>query len=115
MLRLKVLSGALAAVFAMVLGVAAGSGCACSKHEVKVAVEDVPAAVKDVAQKVVPGIVLTRAEKKTRGAKVVYEFDGKVGDKQYEIKVAEDGTLIKVELEDRDDQHATKDVKKGNK
>jgi len=71
------------------------------ENEVKIALKDVPAVVKDAAAKAVAGIVLEdEVEQQTKDGKVVYEFDGKVGDKKYEIKVGADGKVIKTKVDD---------------
>jgi len=79
----------------------------------KVALNQVPAVVLKAAQDAVKGIVLTEAEKETKGADVVYELKGKVGAKVYEIKVSAAGKVLKVEeencdMEDKDEGEAKK-------
>ena len=73
---------------------------------------DVPKETLDAALKAVPGIVLTEAEKKTIGSGVLYELNGKVGDKEYEVTVSADGKTISAQLDDDDDD---KDMENGNK
>jgi hypothetical protein len=116
MMKQRVPGWALAVACVLAFGAVAVSGCIRGESESVVAVADLPAAVKATAQRVVPGIVLTKAEKETRCDKAVYEVEGQVGDKEYEIVVAEDGTLIKAKLErHHHDKDASKDGKKGDK
>lgn len=79
------------------------------KQEEKVALDKLPEAVKAAAERAVKGIVLTEAEKETKGDEVVYEVEGKAGGKLYEIKIAPDGKVIKVEEEKEDDKDDDKD------
>ncbi len=52
-------------------------------------------------QNTLPGISLTEAEKETKDDSVIYELEGKlINGKEYEIKIAADGTIIKIKLED---------------
>lgn len=62
---------------------------------VKVEIKDLPKAVVEAAQKAYPGIVLTEAEKATRGDTVLYEVDGKVGDKLYELVITAEGKVLR--------------------
>ena len=99
MTKRSVLGVAVAGACALMLGAVAVSGCFRGEGESMVAVTDLPAAVKDTAQRVVPGIALTKAEKETKCAKVIYELEGNANGKEYEMVVAEDGALIKAKLE----------------
>ena len=76
------------------------AGCDNKKEE-DIELNQVPANIIDIVQGTLPGISLTEAEKETKGETVVYELEGKMLDgREYEIKVREDGLLIKIELED---------------
>jgi uncharacterized membrane protein YkoI len=70
---------------------------------VEVPLAEVPDAVKKAAQKAVPGIVLTEAEKQTRGKRVSYELEGKAGKKEYELEITAKGKVLEVEVEDEAD------------
>ncbi|MBI3832229.1 MAG: hypothetical protein HY291_22090 [Planctomycetes bacterium] len=75
------------------------------KEEV-VAVDKVPEAVLKAAKEAVKDIVITKAEKETKGGKVVYELDGNVGEKLYEVVVSAEGKVLKTKEEtkaERDD------------
>ena len=87
---------ALALSSAIVLG-----ACSEKSNEVDVPVSEVPANIITIVQNTLPGITLTEAEKETKENTVIYELEGKlINGKEYEIKIAEDGTIIKIELED---------------
>ena len=116
-MKLHLLSGILALTSALALGASASFGGEDAKKEIadgKVALADVPAVVKAAAEKAVPKIVLTEAEKITKGKNVYYELCGKAGDKEYEILVTAAGKVLSAELDDDDDAgSAGKDGKKG--
>ncbi|MHC4915645.1 MAG: PepSY domain-containing protein [Planctomycetota bacterium] len=78
---------------------AAGAG----ETEEKVPLSKVPEVVKAAALKAVPGIVLTGAEKEVENGKVVYELEGTVRGKKYEIEVTPEGKVLEVEEDDDDD------------
>ncbi|HUB67279.1 MAG TPA: hypothetical protein VL981_07340 [Candidatus Methylacidiphilales bacterium] len=67
---------------------------------------DVPAAVQSTITSNANGGTVSEVEKETKGNAVVYEADvtGSNG-KKFEIKVASDGTLIKVKTDDDDDKN----------
>jgi len=73
------------------------------KDEVKVKLEDCPKAVQETIKKEVGSGTIEEIEKKTKDGKTVYEADATIDGKKYEIKVAEDGTLISKELDDDKD------------
>ncbi|MCZ7646995.1 MAG: PepSY domain-containing protein [Planctomycetota bacterium] len=93
-----------------VLGLSVRAGEGEGKEE-KLALKDVPEAVLKAAQEAVKGIVFDEAEKKTRGETVVYELEGKAGEKRYEVKVSADGKVLKVEEDDDDDGDDDKNEK----
>jgi uncharacterized membrane protein YkoI len=77
------------------------TACFDKSNEVEVPVSELPANIISIVQNTLPGITLTEAEKETKDDTVIYELEGKlINGKEYEIKIAEDGTIIKVELED---------------
>jgi hypothetical protein len=69
------------------------------KDEVKVPLDQVPAAVKATFAKESDNADVKEVEKETEDGKAAYETTVTVNGKQYEIKVAEDGTLLKKKLE----------------
>ncbi|MCK6473935.1 MAG: PepSY domain-containing protein [Planctomycetes bacterium] len=93
------------------------------EKEVKVDLKDVPENVKKAATDAVKGLVLTEAEKETKASKDVYELEGKVGDKKYEVVVDADGKVLKSgeddegenEDDDDDDDAKTGAEKRGEK
>ena len=98
------------AVFALLCGcVVARAG----EDEQKVDLSQVPENVKSVATQALPDIQLTKAELEKKKDGEVYELEGTVGDKNYEIKVKPDGTLVSIKLEGKEgDEHGHKKGKK---
>lgn len=87
----------------LIIGTAAISLSACfdKESEVDVPLNEIPTNIINVVQTVLPGIALSEAEKETKGESVVYEMEGKlINGKKYELKIAADGTIIKIELDD---------------
>ena len=80
------------------------------EKEVKMTLDQVPAAVKATLLKEAGDSKIGNVDKATDNGKTIYETDIKVGGKEYEIKVAEDGTLISKKLDEDE-----KDEKKGEK
>jgi hypothetical protein len=72
--------------------------------EVKVNLADVPAAVKATLNRESNNASLDEVEKETEDGKTVYEADAKMNGKNYEIKVAADGTLISKKLDEDDEK-----------
>lgn len=99
-------------------------GCASMGHhgedkdsednEVKITIDQAPAAVQTTLQTQTSGGKITDLDKETDDGKTVYEADAKIGDTPYEIKVAEDGTLIskKIDKDGDEDKDKDKDEKK---
>ncbi len=87
-----------------------------SKGE-KVALDQVPAVVLEAATKAQEGFKATEVEKEMVEGAVVYEVEGKAGDKTYEIKVAADGKVISATEEKAEDkgEHAGHEHKKEEK
>jgi uncharacterized membrane protein YkoI len=77
------------------------AACSENSSEIEIQVSEVPANIISIVQDTLPGISLTEAEKETSDDIVIYELEGKlINGKEYEIKIAADGTIIKIELED---------------
>ncbi|MBT8119282.1 MAG: hypothetical protein KJN89_06145 [Gammaproteobacteria bacterium] len=77
------------------------SACSDKSNEVEVPLSEVPANIITIVQNTLPGISLSEAEKETKDDTVIYELEGKlINGKEYEIEIAADGTIIKIELED---------------
>jgi hypothetical protein len=70
----------------------------------------VPAAVQATLQREAGGAAITTVDKESKDGKTVYEADAPINGKNYEIVVAEDGTLLKKKL---DDESKEKGEKKG--
>ena len=84
------------------------------ENEVKITIDQAPAAVQATLQKEAGGAKIADVDKETDDGKTVYEADAKIGDTPYEIKVAEDGTLIskKIDKDEDEDKDKDKDEKK---
>lgn len=89
-------------------------GCAAMKGEdnekegteVKVSMDQVPAAVKTTLLREAEGVNIATVDKETSEGKTIYEADAVIGGTLYEIKVAEDGKLISKAI-DKEAQAAT--------
>jgi hypothetical protein len=80
--------------------------------EVKVTIDQVPAAVKDTFQKEAGKGTITGIDKETKHGKTLYEADVMIEGKNWEIVVGEDGKLISKKLDEEKDeqgQHEDKD------
>ncbi len=85
----------------ILLSAASLAACSDKSKEIEITVSDVPASIVAIVQNALPGISLNEAEKEIKNNTVVYELEGKlINGKEYEIEIAEDGTIIKIELED---------------
>ena len=84
-----------------VISTMALSACSDKDNDIKIPLSAVPASVITIVQNTLPGISLTEAEKEVKDDTVIYELEGKlINNKEYEIEIAENGTIIKIELED---------------
>jgi uncharacterized membrane protein YkoI len=81
------------------------------ENEVKVPFEQTPAAVQATLQKESDGAAIKDVDKETDDGKTIYEADAMIGGKNYEIKVAEDGTLVKKSLDKEEDEKGEKGEK----
>jgi hypothetical protein len=82
------------------------------ENEVKMKIDEVPAAVKATIVYEANGTAVTSVDKETDDGKTIYEADAKIGKINYEIKVAEDGTLISKKIDKEDDEKEDGDKKK---
>jgi uncharacterized membrane protein YkoI len=77
------------------------SACFDKDNEVEIPVSEVPANIITIVQNTLPGIDLSETKKEVKDGTVIYELEGVlINGKEYEIKISEDGTIIKIELED---------------
>ena len=78
-------------------------GCASREHaeanETVIKMSDVPPRVKATLDRETAGGKVTEAEKEMMNGKAVYSFDAEIGGKEYDIAIAEDGTLLSKEPE----------------
>ena len=79
------------------------------KDEVKVKIDQVPAAVKKTLDKESDNAKIDEVDKETDEGKTIYEADVKMNGHNYEIKVAEDGTLISKKLDEGEGEKGEKD------
>lgn len=80
---------------------AAGMLVACNDEENDIPVNQVPANVISTVQNALPGITLEEAEKCSRHEEITYKLEGKlINGKEYDIKITESGTILKIELDD---------------
>ena len=84
-----------------ILSILSLSACSDKDNDVEIPLSEVPASIITIVQDTLPGISLTEAEKEVKENTVIYELEGKLSNgKEYEIKISENGTIIKIELED---------------
>ena len=77
------------------------SACFDKGNETEIPVSEVPSNIITIVQNTLPGISLTEAEKEVEDDTVIYELEGKlINGKEYEIEITENGTIIKIKLED---------------
>lgn len=82
---------------ALLLGIA---GCASnSSKEVPVALGDVPAAVRATLERESRGGKITEVEREVKNGRTIYSADATVNGEEWDIAIAEDGTLISKERE----------------
>lgn len=65
-----------------------------------IAVSELPARATAAIQSKFKGATLLSAERETKKDRVVYEVKIRVGDKEKEVKVTDNGEILKVEDED---------------
>lgn len=110
----------------LVLGLAAGIVCwafgpsiiNANGKEAKVKAEELPAAVKATVDKFIldpkneaTGAKIDEAKKEVEDGKVIYDIELEAGDKDIELEIAEDGTLLETEVavDDEDEGVSGKD------
>ncbi len=70
------------------------------KQDVKIPMDQVPAAVKATLEKEAKGGKIGDIDKETEKGKVIYSADVTIDGKAFEVKVAEDGSLISKKADD---------------
>ena len=79
--------------------------------ETKVQFSQVPQAVQTTLKEESHGATIATVDKETDEGKTIYEADVDIKGKNYEIKVAEDGTLISKKLDDESKEKGEKGEK----
>jgi uncharacterized membrane protein YkoI len=87
--------------FLLILSTLTLISCSEKDNEIDIPLSEVPLNVISIVQNTLPGISLTEAEKKVKGDITIYELEGKlISGEEYEIKISDTGTILKIELED---------------
>lgn len=77
------------------------SACSDKDNDIEIPLSEVPTSIVNIVQNTLPGISLTEAEKELKDGFIIYELEGElINGNKYEIEIAENGTIIKIELED---------------
>ena len=77
------------------------SACSDKGNDIEIPLSEVPTSIVNIVQNTLPGISLTEAEKELKDGFIIYELEGElINGNKYEIEIAENGTIIKIELED---------------
>jgi uncharacterized membrane protein YkoI len=71
------------------------------EKEQKIDIKDLPAAVTEAVKAAFPTGKITEAEIEKKDGKTIYSLDVKVGEKEYDVDLSEDGKILKQE-EDKD-------------
>ena len=75
--------------------------CSDKDNDIEIPLSEVPTSIVNIVQNTLPGISLTEAEKELKDGFIIYELEGELIDgNKYEIEIVENGTIIKIELED---------------
>jgi hypothetical protein len=72
-------------------------------NEVTVKFDQLPQVVQTTFKEEARGATIAEVDKETEDGEIAYEADVEIKGKKYEIKVAEDGTLISKKLDKEDD------------
>jgi hypothetical protein len=83
-------------------------------NEQKIAFAQVPPAAQKTLTDEAKGNKIDTVDKETKDGKTVYEADSVINGKNYEIKVAEDGTLVSKKLDDESKEKGEKNEKNEN-
>lgn len=86
----------------LVLVSLAATAQADDEKEKKISVSDCPNAVQKTLKREARGGEIEEIEKETEGDSIVYEVEVEFGENEYEIEIAEDGTLLSKVLEEED-------------
>jgi uncharacterized membrane protein YkoI len=99
--------GCLSGFAAMVMISLAGTAAWATGADLKLS--DCPVAVQKTFQREANGAEINEISKDTEDEKTTYEASVTIDEKEYEITVGEDGTLIEKALEEKDDDNDDKE------
>ena len=74
------------------------------KDEVQVKFDDCPALVKATLEKETSNATIETVDKEMKDGKAIYEADATLNGQNWEIKVAEDGTLLSKKVDNEEDE-----------
>jgi uncharacterized membrane protein YkoI len=77
-----------------------GGGESAEEDEVKMTLDQVPAAAREGLQREAGGATITKVDNEKHNGQTVYETDVKSGGKTWEIMVDENGNLVSKKAED---------------
>ena len=83
-------------------------------NEVKVSIDQVPAAARSTLQQQAPGVAIASVDKETAHGMTVYEADAMISGKNYEIVVGEDGHLVSKKLDNEADEKGGEEKEEKN-
>ena len=84
-------------------------------NEQKISFAEVPAAAQRTLTDEAKGNKIDTVDKETDEGKTIYEADVPINGRNYEIRVAPDGTLLSKKLDEEDAAHEKAEAKKGGK
>ena len=88
----------------IVLAGCAGQHGHCDKGEAPVTMNDLPAAVRSTLDRESAGGKVTEVERELKNGRTVYSADVTINGKEWDVAIAEDGTLLSKKLEDDDEK-----------
>ena len=75
----------------------------------EIELDQVPQNVLEAAQKALPGIELDEAELETKTGTEIYDLEGVLDGKRYELKISSSGEVLSIEDDDNDDEDKGED------
>jgi hypothetical protein len=90
-------------IVVLVLVVIASAVTGRAGREKDIPVSELPKVVLEAAKRAVPGIEIDEAEVEKTAKGLVYEVEGEVGGKEYELLISAEGKVLGKESDDDDD------------